>query len=224
MGTLFVIATPIGNLEDITHRALRVIGELDVLLCEDTRVTRRLLERYGLSPRVMSYREQVHARIAHEVIGSLRDGANIGIVSDAGTPCVSDPGARLVRDAVAAVPELRVIPIPGPSAVTAAVSVSGFPADAFVFVGFPPHKKGRAAFFADALDQRRTAVMYESPHRIFKALEAIGNIDPARKLCVTRELTKMHETVYRGTAQEIADALGSTSAKGEFVIVMDAKR
>jgi len=220
MGNLFVIATPIGNLDDTTYRAVETMRGLDLLLCEDTRVTKRLLDKYGLTVPTESYREQVHFQKINRVLELLRAGKNVGLVSDAGTPGISDPGFRLVRDILAAEPSLTVIPIPGPSAVATALSVSGFPADAFVFLGFPPHKKGRASFFAKALSQELTTVLYESTHRIAKALESIRGLDPSRKLCVCRELTKMFETTYRGTAEEVMAKLDETSSKGEFVIVI----
>ncbi len=220
MGSLFVIGTPIGNLDDITLRAVETLRGLDLLLCEDTRVTKRLLEKYGLSVPTESYREQVHFLKLSHVLDLLRSGKDVGLVSDAGTPGISDPGFRLVRDLLAAEPALKVVPIPGASAVAAAVSVSGFPSDAFVFLGFPPHKKGRTAFFAKAMSQELTTVLYESTHRIQKALEAIKTLDPARKLCVCRELTKMFETIYRGTSEEVMAKLDETSSKGEFVIVI----
>ncbi|MEY4745346.1 MAG: ribosomal small subunit methyltransferase [Candidatus Parcubacteria bacterium] len=223
MGTLFIIATPIGNLEDVTYRAIETLRGLDVLFCEDTRVTRRLLDRYGLVVPMDSYREEAHREKLARVLGHLREDKRVGLVSDAGTPAISDPGFRLVRDVLAAEPSTTVVPIPGPSAVATALSASGFPSDQFLFLGFPPHKKGRQSAFAEAMGQERTVVLYESPHRIGKALAAIGSIDPARTLCVGRELTKIHETFYRGTAQEVAARLEQTSSRGEFVIVISPK-
>ncbi|MFA6603556.1 MAG: 16S rRNA (cytidine(1402)-2'-O)-methyltransferase [Patescibacteria group bacterium] len=224
MGTLYLIATPIGNLEDVTVRALAVLGQLDLLLCEDTRVTVRLLERYNLSIPLESYRDEVHRQRIDRIAGMLREGKKIGFASDAGTPGISDPGAWLVRDLLALAPETQMIPIPGPSAAAAALSIAGFPADEFVFFGFPPHKKGRQTFLREILDQPRTAVVYESTHRIEKLLTAFAELDPDRDLCVCRELTKIHETVYRGKAAEVLEALAKTSTKGEFVIVIDKKR
>jgi len=223
MGTLYVIATPIGNLEDITVRALAVLGQLDLLLCEDTRVTLRLLERYNLSMPLESYREEVHRQRIERIAGMLRDGKKVGFASDAGTPGISDPGAWLVRDLLALAPDTQMIPIPGPSAAAAALSISGFPADEFVFFGFPPHKKGRQAFLREIMDQPRTTVVYESTHRIEKLLASLAELDPDRDLCVCRELTKIYETIYRGKAAEIIDALAKTSTKGEFVVVIAKK-
>lgn len=223
-GTLYIIATPIGNMEDLTPRALRVLGEVDVLCCEDTRVTGKILSKHGLKVRTERYDDEVHAQRAPAIIALLNEGKSVGYVSDAGTPGVSDPGTRLVEAALAAIPELRVEPIPGASAATAAVSVCGFPGEGFVFMGFPPHKKGRAAFFKEALDMPRTVVCYEAPHRIEKALEAIAESAPDRRLCVCRELTKLHETIYRGTAADVLAALKSGSMKGEYVIVIERNK
>ena len=222
MGTLSIIATPIGNLEDVTVRALATLRQVDLLLCEDTRVTRRLLDRYEIVVTTESYREEVHFQKVSRIVELLRQDKHVGLVSDAGTPGISDPGSRLVRDVLAQEPTVKVVPIPGPSAVTTALSASGFPSDAFVFLGFPPHKKGRSAFFTRAMAQELTTVLYESTHRIDKALDSINAADPARKLVVARELTKMFETFYRGTASEIKAQLEKTSSKGEFVIVIAA--
>jgi len=223
MATIYIIATPIGNLGDITQRALETMKSVSVLFCEDTRVTRRLLDRYGIGVPTESYREQVHESKAARVLELLRDGKDVGLVSDAGTPGVSDPGAMLVRDVLEAMPDACIVPIPGPSAVTAAISAAGFPADAFTFFGFPPHKKGRNSFFDEATACPHTAVLYESPHRILKALAQLAERAPERRLCIFRELTKMHESVYRCAAAE-AIGLVSGHEKGEFVIVVEGKR
>jgi len=223
MGTLYVIATPIGNLEDVTVRALAVLGQLDLLLCEDTRITLRLLERYNLSIPLESYREEVHRQRIDRIAQMLRDGKKIGFASDAGTPGISDPGAWLVRDLLALAPDTQMIPIPGPSAAAAALSIAGFPADEFVFLGFPPHKKGRQAFLREILEQPRTAVVYESTHRIEKLLASLAELEPDRDLCVCRELTKIHETIYRGKAAGILEQLEKTSTRGEFVVVIARK-
>lgn len=220
-GTLFVIATPIGNLEDITFRAVETIRSLDILFCEDTRQTMRLLERYEIRLPLDSYREEVHAGKAARLIELLAEGKNVGLVSDAGTPAVSDPGSRLVAAVAERLPDAPIIPIPGPSAVAALVSVCGFGGDEFTFLGFPPHKKGRTAFLKDALESPRTVVLYESPHRVEKLLESLAELAPDRRLVIGRELTKIHETLYRGTPSEILDALRATSLKGEFAIAIE---
>lgn len=223
MGTLFIIATPIGNLEDVTLRMLSTFRQLDVLLCEDTRVTAKLLARYELAIPLESYREEVHRQKIAKIIDWLRDGKKIGLVSDAGTPGVSDPGLWLVRDILAEIPDANIIPIPGASAAVAALSISGFMGDAFTFLGFAPHKKGRSSFMKDALNREETVILYESTHRIDKALNEIMTLAPERRLVVCRELTKLHETTYRGMAAEVMAALSKTSSKGEFVIVVQGK-
>lgn len=222
-GTLYIIATPIGNLEDVTFRAIETMKKVDVLFCEDTRVTRRLLDRYDIDVPTESYREHVHSSKAARVLGLLADGKDVGLVSDAGTPGVSDPGSMLVRDILKDAPDAKVVPIPGASAVTAAVSVAGFPADAFTFYGFPPHKKGRNAFFDEVIECPHTAVLYESPHRVLKTLEQMAERAPARRMCILRELTKMHESSYRCSASEAVELI-SEHTKGEFVIVIEGKR
>jgi 16S rRNA (cytidine1402-2'-O)-methyltransferase len=223
-GTLSIIATPIGNLEDVSPRALRTMKESDILYCEDTRVTSKLLARYEMHVPLKSYREHNHESAVREIIALLQDDKKVGYVSDAGTPGIADPGARLVRDILKAAPETVITPIAGPSAVASAMSIAGFPAAAFLFLGFPPHKKGRNGFFDEAMASEHPVVLYESPHRIFKALEAIEERGAARQLCVCRELTKLHETVYRGTAAEVRAMLEAGSAKGEFVIVIEGTK
>lgn len=220
MGTLFVIGTPIGNLSDVTARVLETLRAIDVLFCEDTRVTGKLLQRFAIKVIYESYREDNHSRATARILTLLREGKNIGLVSDAGTPGISDPGSRLVRDIINAEPDATIIPIPGPSAVAAAISIAGFPADGFFFLGFPPHK-GRTSFFKEALSSPRPVVLYESPHRIMKALDELAALAHDRQLCVSRELTKLHETTYRGTATEVKKKLEAGSAKGEYVIVIE---
>ncbi|MBU0625358.1 16S rRNA (cytidine(1402)-2'-O)-methyltransferase [Patescibacteria group bacterium] len=218
--TLFIIATPIGNLNDLSSRALATLRAVDLLLCEDTRVTRKLLNRFEIKVPTESYREQNHEIKVSRVVELLRQGSDVGLVSDAGTPGISDPGSRLVRDILQEEPLVKIVTIPGPSAVIAAVSIAGFPAEAFTFLGFPPHKKGRSSFLQDALNYPHPVVLYESPHRILKTLSTLAEQNETRQLCVLRELTKLHETVYRGTAQEIKTALNN-NPRGEFVIVID---
>jgi 16S rRNA (cytidine1402-2'-O)-methyltransferase len=222
-GTLYLIATPIGNLGDMTYRAVETIRSLDVLFCEDTRTTMHLLERYDLSVPLDSYREEAHDRKTARVLELLADGKNVGLVSDAGTPAVSDPGGRLVAAVIEKLPDAKLVPIPGPSAVAALISVCGFPGTEFLFLGFPPHKKGRQTFIKEALDSPRTVILYESPHRIMKFLETVAAMEPERRLCVGRELTKVFETLYRGTAAEVITALQATSEKGEYAVAIERK-
>lgn len=222
-GTLYIIATPIGNLDDISARAVATLKSVDALFCEDTRETKKLCDRYGIAAPFESYREQVHAAQAVRVIDMLRDGKNVGLVSDAGTPGISDPGSQLVRAVLAADPEAKIVPIPGPSAVVAALSASGLPCDAFTFLGFPPHKSGRTKFMKRVMSQELTTVIYESPHRIEKALAEIAAMDPQRNVCVAREITKMFESWYHGTAEEVAKKVSADPVKGEYVVIIAAQ-
>jgi 16S rRNA (cytidine1402-2'-O)-methyltransferase len=182
------------------------------------------LARHGLKVPLDSYREQAHERKTARLLELLREGRSVGLVSDAGTPAVSDPGSRLVAAVAQEEPTARIVPVSGASAVTALVSVCGFGGDGFDFRGFPPHKKGRTAFVARALESEYVTVMYESPHRIRKLLQGIRDAAPERQLCIGRELTKIHETIYRGTAEEIRRQLDETSAKGEFAVAIDRKK
>ncbi len=215
-GQLFIVATPIGNLGDISLRAKEILGGVDLVLCEDTRVTSKLLARLELTPSTMSFHEHTDPAKRQEIIERLKKGAKIALVTDAGTPAISDPGGFLVKDAVDA--GVTVTPIPGASAFVAALSISGFPIDRFTFMGFPPHKKGRQSFFKEVAEAEHVVVFYESTHRIDKALEALKDVK--KPLVVCRELTKMHETIYRGSAEEVLQQLGETSMKGEFVIIV----
>src|SRR3989344_765243 len=181
MPTLYIVATPIGNLEDITLRALRVLKEVDLILCEDTRVTKRLLEKYEIKTPTMSYHAQSKLSKVEKIFALLEEGKNLALVSDAGTPTISDPGCLLVSQirqhfmsrSNLDIEEVKIAPIPGPSAVLAALSISGFPSSEFLFLGFLPHKKGRETLFKEIAVSKRTVVFYESPHRIIKTLESL---------------------------------------------------
>jgi 16S rRNA (cytidine1402-2'-O)-methyltransferase len=216
-GTLYIVATPIGNLEDISLRALRTLKEVDFIFAEDTRVTKKLLSRYEINTSIKRLDAHTEEKNSAEIIEHLQNGEIIAYVSDAGTPTISDPGYRLVK----AVREggYRVETIPGPSALTAALSISGVPSDNFVFLGFPPHKKGRKTFFENVLSENRTSVFYESSHRILKALDSLGEVNTV----VARELTKIHEEVLSGTAKEIKEILEDNpqKQKGEFVVIIE---
>jgi 16S rRNA (cytidine1402-2'-O)-methyltransferase len=217
VSTLWVTATPIGNLEDVTLRALRVLGEVTAIAAEDTRVTARLLARHGLRKPLISYRAPVEARTLARVLAALEEG-DVALVSDAGTPTVSDPGQRLVDAAWEA--GHRVAPLPGPSSVTAALAVAGYPGNGFAFAGYLPRKPGeRRRFFESLREERRPTVAFESPHRILKSLAAMAEALPGRRLTLCRELTKLHEEVLRGTVEEVVDALGGR-ARGEFTMVV----
>lgn len=224
MPSLFIVGTPIGNLKDISERALSTLSSVDIILCEDTRVTKKLLNTYKIKTDVLSYHQHSGQSKSKKIIELLEEGKNIALVTDAGTPGISDPGGMLVKELVEHFGDgLIISPIPGSCAAIVALSVSGFQADEFLFLGFPPHKKGRQTFFDKLLEMKTTVVFYESTHRIFKTLEEIESRMPDRKLVVGRELTKMHETIYRGTASEVTEQLKSSSIKGEFVIVLKGK-
>jgi 16S rRNA (cytidine1402-2'-O)-methyltransferase len=219
-GTLYLVATPIGNLEDITLRALRVLKEADLIACEDTRHTGRLLAHYSIEKALVSYHEHNEASRAAELIERLRSGTTIAMVSDAGMPLVSDPGYRLVRAAVDA--GIPVQPIPGPAALIAAVAASGLPTDSFRFGGFLPAKAGqRARVLEAAADESATLIFYEAPHRLLDTLADIDRLLGPRPVVVARELTKLHEEFLRGTAGSIRDILASReSVKGEITLLI----
>jgi len=219
-GRLYVVATPIGNLEDITYRAVRVLGEADLIACEDTRQTRKLLDRYGIHKPTVSYHEHNEIERSAELAERLRGGAVIALVSDAGVPLVSDPGYRLVRAAVEA--GVAVEPVPGPSAALAALAASGLPTDAFYFGGFLPAKAGpRERVLRERAEDAATLIFYEAPHRILEALEAVERALGARQVVVARELTKVHEEFIRGTAGEVrAQLAGRADLKGEITLLI----
>ena len=217
MSRLFVVATPIGNLEDVSARALRILGEVGAIAAEDTRITARLLTRHGLRKPLISYRAPVERRGLPRVMAELEQ-HDVALVSDAGTPTLSDPGQALVTAAWAA--GHTVVPIPGPSSVTAALSVAGYGGPGFTFIGYLPRKPGEMRrLLATLVENPRPAVAFESPYRIKKSLTLIDEALPERSLTVTRELTKVHEEVLRGTASEVLAALGDR-ARGEFTLVI----
>jgi 16S rRNA (cytidine1402-2'-O)-methyltransferase len=221
---LFIIATPIGNLSDLTARAVETFKEVDAILCEDTRVTLRILNHLNLKKPLVSFHQHSDDRKFRDVLEMMREGKSLGLVTDAGTPGISDPGGLLVAAAVKEFgKELEVIPIPGACAAIAALSISGFPTDKFLFLGFPPHKKGRKAYFDRVAMVAETVCFYESTHRILKTLKELGAVIGDRQLVVCRELTKLHETTYRGTAYEVTELLKKSSIKGEFVVVVSAR-
>lgn len=220
-GTLYVIATPIGNLEDITYRAVRILGEVAVVACEDTRQTRKLLDHFGVSTAMVSFHEHNEAARTAELMERLVSGDDVGLVTDAGTPLVSDPGFRLVR--AAAQGGIRVVPIPGACAAIAALSAAGLPSDRFVFAGFPPRKSGeRARFFKSLADTGGSILLYEAPHRILDTLADIAVAFKNPNIVAGRELTKLHEEFLRGTAEEVRAILSLRDVlKGEFTLVID---
>ena len=217
MPTLYVVATPIGNLEDITLRALRILGEVDLIAAEDTRITRRLLDRHGIQTPVTSYHEHNKRSRLPSLLATLRE-KDVALVSDAGTPGLSDPGAELVSAAAEA--GVTVVPIPGPSAVTSAIAVSGLPGDDFVYLGFLPRKRGeRRALLESASTERRTLVAFETPHRLLRALADVLETLGDRRITVCRELTKLHEEVFRGTVSEALAYFAEP--RGEFTLVIE---
>lgn len=219
---LYIVATPIGNLEDVSKRTLDVLRSVDFVLCEDTRVTKKLLNHFKIETATISYHEHSKLTKMDYIAELLGNKKTLALVSDAGTPGISDPGNRLIEYLLSLMPELQISPIPGPNAAVSALSISGFPTDEFLFLGFPPHKKGRETFFKDLATEKRTVVFYESPHRILKAMEQMEKFLPAdHRLVVCRELTKMFETVYRGTISEIKSQLKPAEVRGEFVVVVE---
>ncbi len=220
IGKLYLVATPIGNLEDITFRAVRTLKEADLIACEDTRHTRVLLDHYAIGRPTISYHEHNESGRTAELIERLKSGQSIAVVSDAGTPLISDPGYRLVNQALAE--GVEVVPIPGPSAILAALTASGLPTDAFHFGGFLPAKAAQRRKALEAVrDFECSLVFYETPHRILEALEDIAAVLRERPMVLTRELTKMHEEFLRGTAAEVLATLRERpSIKGEMTLVI----
>ena len=221
-GKLSIVATPIGNLEDMTLRAVRVLKEADYILCEDTRVTGKLLKHYEIETKTRRYDAHASEKAHESILKDLEGGKHIALVSDAGTPGVSDPGVLLVMRAHQM--GVRVETIPGASALTAAFSIAGITGNQFVFLGFAPQKKGRETFFREIAENLLPVVFYESPHRAIKALEALDAVlDGGRVVVVARELTKLHEEVVRGSASELLEYFAShpDHIKGEFVILVE---
>ncbi len=221
-GTLHLVATPIGNLEDLSHRALRTLEECDLIAAEDTRRTRKLLTHYGISRPLVSYYEQNEAKRIPEILEALREGKDVALVSDAGSPGISDPGYRLVREAIDQ--GLPVTALPGPSAVILALSVSGLPTDRFTFYGFLPRGgSDRKRLLSEAAEMPHTLIFFESPHRIVKSLEDMLELFGDRQAAVCRELTKRFEQVERGLLSELIGQWKARTPKGEFCIVMEGR-
>ncbi|HWO06991.1 MAG TPA: 16S rRNA (cytidine(1402)-2'-O)-methyltransferase [Candidatus Paceibacterota bacterium] len=221
MGTLSIVATPIGNLEDITLRALRVLKEADCILCEDTRVTAKLLAKYEISKPLIRCDEKTEEKTAHKTLAMLAEGKKLALVSDAGTPGISDPGARLVARIRSDAPEVTIEAIPGPSALTAALSIAGLESGDFTFLGFLPHKKGRQTALKEIASSTHPVVLFESPHRIEKLMGELAAVAPDRQVLLFRELTKVHEQVLSGTPQELMRRLeDDNTARGEFVVIV----
>ncbi|HOX30551.1 MAG TPA: 16S rRNA (cytidine(1402)-2'-O)-methyltransferase [Candidatus Paceibacterota bacterium] len=225
-GKLYIVATPIGNLEDMTFRAVETLKSVDLVLCEDTRVALRLFNHFAIEKTTESYHQHSTLKKIGRIAGLLREGKNLALVSDAGTPGISDPGNQLIESLIQVFgTEIKIIPIPGPSAVTAALSICGFGSDRFIFAGFPPAKNKRKKFFEEALAYSFTALFYESTYRIIRTLEDIKALEPdkSRRIVICRELTKKFETIYRGTIEEAANDLKKGIIKGEFVFVLEGR-
>ena len=216
MPTLYVIATPLGILGDFSLRGLRILKEVDFILCEDTRTTKKLLAHYQISKPTISYHQHSRLTKIEYILNQLKKDKKLALVSEAGTPGISDPGAKLIDYLVNQLPRLKIVPIPGPSALITALSMAGLPADRFIFLGFPPAKKKRKKFFQEIAQAKYTVVFYESPHRILKTLQEL--IDLNRQVVVCRELTKKFETIYRGNIKKIIKQI---KPKGEFVIIIN---
>lgn len=221
-GTLYVIATPIGNLEDVTMRSLRILGEVDAVYAEDTRITKKLLVRHGITTPLRRYDEHVADHVHGVIVSLLAEGKNIALASDAGTPGIADPGARLTAYVRNELPRALIVPIPGPSALITALSVAGVSAEQFTFLGYPPHKKGRETFFKNlSLITVRPVVFYESPHRIVRAfIDLVRVYGDDGKIVVARELTKIHEELFVGSIAQAREHFLGKHQKGEFVIIV----
>lgn len=224
-GTLFIVATPIGNLEDITLRAIRILGEVDYVLCEDTRTTQKLLQKYEIKTKTISYNSHTTENKNQKILNDLLDGKNIALVSDAGTPGISDPGSYLINYIKEKTDKVIFSPIPGPSALTAIWSVSGLPGNEFYFAGFIPQKKGRETFLKKSTQQEIPIVFYESGHRIIKLFEWFLENSPNTEFIIGRELTKTFETIVHGEPAQIIEYLKDSPShvKGEFVIILKNK-
>lgn len=223
MSKFYIVATPIGNMGDITLRAIETLKNVDLILCEDTRETKKILDKYSISKPTMSYHAQSKLGKTDKIFDLLSDGKNLALVSDAGTPGISDPGALLVSKIKEEFKDdVQVIPIPGATALITALSGSGLPTHEFTFLGFLPHKKGRETLFKEIRDAKRTMVFYESPHRILKTLESLTKFCPDKKVCVARELTKIYEEFKTGTPTEVLEYFikNSDKQRGEFTVIV----
>jgi 16S rRNA (cytidine1402-2'-O)-methyltransferase len=226
-GILYIVPTPIGNLEDITLRAIRILKEVDIVLCEDTSVTQRLFKEYDIETKTSVFYAQTGIKNIEKIMTTLEEGGKVALVSDAGTPTISDPGVLLVDRVRVELPNVKIVALPGASALITALSVSGITSSTFTFYGFFPHKKGRETLFKTIAESDVTSVFYESVHRIEKTLESLaGVLEEGRLVVIARELTKMHEEVVRGTAQEVKSYFEAhmDHIRGEFVVVIEGAK
>ncbi|SRR6056297_2367796 len=221
---LYIIATPIGNLKDITLRALDTLKKVDYILSEDTRNSCHLLSHFNIKTPLISFHQHSDNRKRNQVVEKLKKGKDLALISDAGTPTISDPGGRLVNQVKKDLPKLKIVPIPGACALITGLSISGFKADKFLFLGFPPKKRKRNKFFKKIANANLTTVFYESPHRIIKTLEELKKFKAIqkRKICLCREMTKMYETIYRGDIRKVLQNLKSDTIKGEFTVIVSS--
>lgn len=231
IGKLYIVAVPIGNLEDITLRALRILREVDLILCEDTRVTKKLLNRYEIQKPLLSYHHHSKLSRVEKIMELLKNGKNLALVSDAGTPGIQDPGNYLIFEILKnQKPKtenqkfernyIEITAVPGASTITTIASIAGINMDKFMFLGFPPHKKGRETFFRQVTESKYPVIYFESPHRFLKNLKLLEKLKPSAKLIIGRELTKIFEEVVRGKIKEIREKWEKREIKGEFVVVV----
>ncbi|GAB4127102.1 MAG: 16S rRNA (cytidine(1402)-2'-O)-methyltransferase [Ignavibacteriales bacterium] len=221
MSVLYVVSTPIGNMQDITLRAIETLKNVDFIICEDTRETNKLLNHFGIKKDLISSNAQTETRKIEDILQRISSGKSAALVSDAGTPCISDPGVRLVNAAIKQ--NIKVVPVPGVNAAITALSISGIPTDSFVFEGFLPQKKGRQKKLAELSEEPRTIVLYESVYRIEKLIHELNQYMPERQISVCRELTKMFEEIWQGLPSEVISSLSAKTIKGEFVVVISPK-
>jgi 16S rRNA (cytidine1402-2'-O)-methyltransferase len=219
-GILYIVATPIGNLKDITLRALEILKEVDFIACEDARVTLKLLNHYNIKKPLVSYHQHSRLQKIDLILNKLKEGKNAALVTDAGTPGISDPGNQLVKEAIGR--KIKIVPIPGPSALAALISVASADMQKFIFFGFPPHKKGRETFFRAVAEAKYPVVYYDSPHRFARNIELLSNFMPEGNIIVGRELTKVFEEIVRGKISELPERykLKNPQIKGEITIIV----
>lgn len=219
-GILYIIATPIGNLQDITLRALEMLKSVDLIACEDTRKSKILLNHYNIKTPLVSYHQHSKLQKIDFILTKLKEGKNLALITDAGTPGISDPGNKLVEEALRE--NIKIIPIPGPSALGTIISIAGIDLQKFIFLGFPPHKKGRETFFKDVASSELPTIYYDSVHRLIKNLELLSGFKSETKLIIGKELTKIFEEVFRGNIKEAIEYFANNpeKVKGEFVVIV----
>ena len=223
MGKLFIVPTPIGNLEDMTFRAVRILKEVNAILAEDTRVTSKLLNHYDISNKLIAHHQHNEHKTLTRLVDEINSGLNYALVTDAGTPAISDPGFLLIRACVEN--NIEVDCLPGATAFVPAVVNSGFPCEKFNYIGFLPHKKGRETIVKSIAENERTTILYESPHRIIKALKLFQTFfEEDRRISISRELSKKFEETLRGTSSELIHHFENKAPKGEFVVVIEGKK